>query len=151
MPNICEIPFNNTSDDEIKQILSTAKIIAVVGLSAKPEQYSYKVADYLKKQGYRIIPVNPTIAETLSEKAYPNLQDIPEKVDIVDIFRKPEAISEIVDSAIQIGVKVVWMQEGIVNNAAADKARNAGLKVVMDKCIMKQHKSIFGDKEAKLS
>jgi len=146
MPNICEIPLNNASDDEIKHILSTAKVIAVVGLSAKPDQKSYKVADYLKKQRYRIIPVNPNIAETLGEKAYPDLQSIPEKIDVVDIFRKAEAVPEIVDAAIQIGAKVVWMQEGIINNAAADKARKAGLKVVMNKCMMKQHKSIFGEK-----
>lgn len=146
MPNICEIPFNNASADEIKQILATAKVIAVVGLSAKPDQYSYLVADYLKKQGYQIIPVNPNITETLGEKAYPNLLDVPEKVDVVDIFRKSEAVQEIVDAAIQIGAKVIWMQEGIVNNSAADKAVKAGLKVVMDQCMMKQHKSIFGKK-----
>lgn len=146
MADVCEIPFNNASDDEIKQILSTAKVIAVVGLSTKPDQESYKVADYLKKQGYQIIPVNPNITETLGEKSYPDLQSIPEKIDVVDIFRKAEAIPAIVDAAIQIGAKVIWMQEGIVNNTAAAKAHNAGLKVVMNKCMMKQHKSIFGKK-----
>lgn len=139
----CELPLNNPPGEEIKSILLTAKIIAIVGLSNNPERDSYRVASYLKEHGYKIIPVNPGATEILGEKVYKHLEEVPEHIDIVDIFRKPEAVPEIVDSAIKIGAKVVWMQEGIVHNISAQKAINAGLKVVMNKCIMKEHKKIL--------
>lgn len=125
-------------------ILNNAKVIAVVGLSDKPARDSYRVASYLKEQGYRIIPVNPGVQEVLGEKSYATLHDVPEKVDVVDIFRKPESVPEVVDAAIEICAGVVWMQEGISHRAAAEKARAAGLKVVMDRCIMKEHRRVFG-------
>ena len=142
MADACEIPRNNATSDEIRQILTRFKTIAVVGISEKPDRPSYRVAEYLQKNGYRIIPVNPVLQEVFGEKAYPDLKSIPEKVEIVDIFRKPDAVPDIVDQAIQIGAKVIWMQENIVHNTAADKARNAGLQVVMNKCILKEHANL---------
>jgi predicted CoA-binding protein len=127
--------FKNPSDEKIREILSQSTTIAVVGLSPKPFRPSYGVANYLKKQSYRIIPVNPGHPEILGEKSYPALLDIPEKVDIVDIFRRPEHIPPIVDEAIKIKARVIWMQSGIVNYEAAQKAKQAGLLVVMDRCL----------------
>lgn len=135
----CEFPKQNATSAEIADILRSSKIIAVIGLSPKPERPSHGVSAYMKSQGYTIIPVNPGHQELLGEKAYASLADVPGPVDIVDIFRDPAAVPEIVDQAIAKGAKVVWMQEGIVHNAAADKARAAGLKVVMNKCIYKEH------------
>lgn len=135
----CEFPTSNASSDEIAEILKTAKTIAVVGLSPKPERPSHGVTAYMQTQGYKIIPVNPGHAEILGEKAYKSLLDVPGPIDIVDIFREPAAVPEIVDHAIQKKAKVIWMQEGIVHNEAAEKARKAGLKVVMNKCIYKEH------------
>ena len=114
----------------------------MVGLSTNKFRPSYGVARYLKDQGYRIIPVNPEADEILEEKAYARLEDIPEKVDIVDVFRRAEAVPEIVDSAIAIGAKAVWMQEGVVHEQAAAKAEAAGLTVVMDRCILKDHQRL---------
>ena len=142
MSSECEFPKTNATSDEIKSILKNYKTIAVVGLSDNPERPSFHVAEYLKSKGYRIIPVNPSAAVILGEKAYPNLKAIPEPVDIVDVFRKPEALPEITDEAIAIKAKVLWMQEGIVHNISADKARKAGLQVVMNKCILKEHMRI---------
>lgn len=139
----CEIPLSNASSQEIVDILKEAKTIAVVGISAKPERDSNRVASYLKSQGYKIIPVNPTLDEVLGEKAYGSLKDIPEKVDVVDIFRKPEAIPGVVDEAIGIGAGTVWMQEGLAHNESAGKAREKGMKVVMSKCIKKEHMAAF--------
>lgn len=141
----CEFPLANASDEEIKAILESAKTIAVVGLSDNPERESYQVAAYLKTQGYRIIPVNPNVREVLGEEAYPTLADIPKDipVDVVDIFRRPEFIPEIVDQAIARGAKAVWMQKGLAHNAAADKARAAGLSVVMDRCMMVEHRRLL--------
>ena len=139
MPPECEFPASNASSDEIAEILRTSKTIAVVGLSPKPERPSHSVSAYMKEVGYKIIPVNPGQTEILGEKVYKSLLDIPEPVDMVNIFREPSAVPEIVDQAIQIRTKVVWMQEGIVHNEAAEKARKAGLKVVMNKCIYKEH------------
>ncbi len=141
----CEFPLANASDEEIKVILKTAKTIAVVGLSDNPQRQSYQVAEYLKAQGYGIIPVNPTLQEVLGERAYPSVTDIPKDiaVDVVDIFRRPEFIPEIVDQAIARGAKVVWMQKGLAHNAAADKARAAGLRVVMDRCMMVEHRRLL--------
>jgi hypothetical protein len=146
MPNIhCEIPGYNPPSEEITKILKGHKRVAVVGLSPKPERDSHKVAKYLKEQGYEIIPVNPGQREILGSKSYPNLKAVPLPIDIVDIFRKPEAIPPIVDDAIEIGAKVVWMQLGIVNNEAADKARQAGVEVVMDKCMKVEHMNLEKD------
>lgn len=135
----CEMPTTNATAAEIADILRTCRTIAVVGLSDKPERDSYHVAAYLQQQGYRIIPVNPAAEQVLGEKSYARLQDMPEKIDLVDVFRKPDAVPELVDAAIAIGAKVVWLQEGIVHNAAAEKARTAGLQVVQNKCILKEH------------
>ena len=133
----------STADDQIFEILRSAKTIAVVGLSNRKFRPSYGAAEYLKAVGYRIIPVNPQQTEVLGEKCYPRLEDIPEKVDIVDIFRRSEFVSEIVDSVIRIGARAVWMQEGVVSPAAAEKARQAGLFVAMDLCILKEHAKRF--------
>jgi hypothetical protein len=138
----CEMPRGNATGTEIREILGSAKVVAVVGMSDNPGRASNHVAAYLMENGYRIIPVNPAQASILGQKCYPSLSAVPEKVDIVDIFRKPDAVPETVDEAIRAGAKVVWMQEGIVHNAAADKARAAGLKVVMNKCIMKEHRGL---------
>lgn len=115
--------------------------IAVVGLSKEPDRASHRVAAYLQKAGFRIIPVNPTVEEVLGEQSYPDLLSIPADIplDVVDIFRRPEAVGPIVDQAIQRGVKVVWMQEGVVNEEAAAKARAAGIEVIMDNCMLKEH------------
>jgi len=130
-------------EDAARKILKESKTIAVVGLSPQPKKYSHKVAKYLKNQGYKIIPVNPTIEEVLGEKSYPNLTAVPEPVDIIDIFRRPEFVPDIVREAIKIKAKVVWMQEGISNPQAAEEALKSGLKVVQNKCLMKEHKKMF--------
>jgi len=124
----------------IAEILKTARTIAVVGLSPKRYRPSYGVAEYLQKAGYRIIPVNPCESELLGERCYPDLEAIPEAVDIVDIFRRSEFVPEIVEAAIRKGAKVVWMQEGVVHEDAARRAEAAGLDVVMDRCILKDHR-----------
>jgi predicted CoA-binding protein len=139
MAEFCEIPKEMPSDETIRSILAESKTIAVVGISARPDRDSHRVAAYLQEEGYRIIPVNPTLEEVLGEKAYPSLEAIPEPVDVVDVFRKPEAVPEIVDAAIRIGAKAIWMQEGVVHNAAAEKGKAAGLRVVMDRCMLKEH------------
>ena len=113
--------------------------MAIVGASPNPERPSYRVANYLKDKGYRVIPVNPNAQEVVGEISYPDLASIPEKVEVVDIFRRSEDIMPIVEEAIKIEAKVVWMQEGIINEEAAVKARDAGLLVVMDKCMLKEH------------
>ena len=123
-------------------ILKSSRVVAVVGLSSNPERHSYKVASYLKEQGYRIIPVNPRENTVLGEAAYPDLSSIPGPVDVVDVFRRPEDVPAIVEQAIKIGARAVWMQEGIVSEAAAAQAREAGLLVVMDKCMFKQHREL---------
>ena len=131
----------NSGTDEaaaITELLASAKSIAVVGLSSKSFRPSYGVAQYLQSAGYRIIPVNPNESSVLGEKCYVRLEDIPEKVDIVDIFRRSELAPEVVDEAIRIGARAVWMQEGVVNEEAAERARRAGLFVVMDLCIAKE-------------
>jgi uncharacterized protein len=125
--------------DAIAQILKSSKTIAVVGLSNRHTRSSYGVAHYLQSVGYRIIPVNPNQAEVLDEKSYARLHDVPVSVDIVDVFRRPEFVPEIVAAAIQIGARCVWMQEGVVHAEAAERARRAGLFVVMDKCMLKEH------------
>ncbi|MEM3445459.1 MAG: CoA-binding protein [Thermoplasmata archaeon] len=137
----CEIPKKNASREEIDYILGNYKVVAIVGVSDKPERDSYAVAKYLHEHGYKIIPVNPNIHSLFGIKAYPRLKDVPEEVEVVDIFRRAEAVPEIVEEAIEKGAKVIWMQKGIVHNAAAEKARNKGLLVVMDRCMMVEHKA----------
>ncbi len=125
--------------DPVSEILKTSRTIAVVGLSSRKFRPSYGVAEYLQSAGYRVIPVNPSETEVLGEKCYARLEDIPEHVDIVDIFRQSEFVPEIVDAAIRIGARAVWMQEGVMHAEAAERARQAGLLVVMDTCILKEH------------
>ncbi|MDD5702801.1 MAG: CoA-binding protein [Dehalococcoidales bacterium] len=122
-----------------KEILENARTIAVVGLSDQSDRFSYIVSRYMQDRGYKIIPVNPTIRESLGEKAYPSLLDVPDKVDIVNVFRRPKDVSAVADEAIAIKAGVLWMQEGIVNEEAAKKAESAGLTVIMDRCIMVEH------------
>lgn len=133
-------------DNEMKEILLSARTIAIVGVSSNPEKDSYWIASYLKEMGYRIIPVNPTAEEILGEKVYPSLSEIPDKVDIVQVFRKPEDVPPVVEEAIKIGAKVVWMQEGISHEEAAQQARAAGLQVVMDACMRVTHRRLIGTK-----
>ena len=127
----------------IIEILKSSKTIAVVGLSGNPMRVSNGVSAYMQRAGYRIIPVNPQETEVLGEKSYARLEDVPDKIDIVNVFRRPEFTPEIVESAIKVGAKTVWMQEGVVNEAAASRAREAGLEVVMDKCILKEHRKML--------
>jgi predicted CoA-binding protein len=123
----------------IPDLLRNGRTIAVVGLSSKKFRPSYGVAEYMQAQGYRIIPVNPNEVEVLGEKAYASLEDVPQHIDIVDIFRRSEFVGPIVESAIRVGANAVWMQEGVVHEDAAKKAKEAGLAVVMDRCILKEH------------
>ena len=123
----------------IPDLLRRSRTIAVVGLSSKKYRPSYGVAEYMQEQGYRIIPVNPNESEVLGEKTYRSIEDVPEHIDIVDIFRRSEFVGPIVESAIRVGANAVWMQEGVVDEEAAQKARGAGLAVVMDRCILKEH------------
>jgi uncharacterized protein len=123
----------------IPDLLRKSRTIAVVGLSSKKFRPSYGVAEYMQAQGYRIIPVNPNEVEVLGEKSYASIEDVPQHIDIVDIFRRSEFVGPIVESAIRIGANAIWMQEGVVHEDAAKKAREAGLAVVMDRCILKDH------------
>ena len=125
--------------ERISKLLKSAKTIAVVGLTNAPIRPSYGVSHYMQSQGYRIIPVNPNITQWEGEKAYASLLEVPEKIDIVDVFRRSEAVPEVVEQAIQIKAPAIWMQEGVVHREAAEKARQAGIFVVMDKCILKEH------------
>jgi uncharacterized protein len=129
--------------DPIADLLQRSKTIAVVGLSSNPLRPSHGVAAYMQSHGYRIIPVNPNVTECLGEKAYSSLLDVPEKIDIVDVFRRSEFVGEVVDQAIQLRVPAIWMQEDVVNETAAAKARQAGIFVVMDRCILKEHRARF--------
>jgi uncharacterized protein len=137
----CDLPLSNASDAEIDAILAGARTIAVVGLSDKPDRESHKVARYLQAHGYRIIPVNPAAAQVLGERSFPDLASIPKEIaiDVVDIFRRPELIPTVVDGAIARGARTVWMQLGLAHNAAAEKARAAGLAVVMNRCMKIEH------------
>ena len=138
------------SDQTMKDILLSTKTIASVGLSSNTEKESYWIASYLKEQGYHVIPVNPTATEIFGEKVYPNLESVPEKIDVVQVFRKPEDVPPIVEDAIKVGAKVVWMQEGIVNEEAAQKAREAGLQVVMDACMRATHRRLIGERRIRI-
>jgi uncharacterized protein len=123
-------------------LLRTCKTIAVVGLSSSRWRPSYGVSEYMQASGYRIIPVNPKETEVLGEKAWPTLEDVPEPVDLVNIFRQSQFVPEIVEAALRIGAKGVWMQEGVIHDEAARRAREAGLEVVMDRCILKEHRKL---------
>ena len=138
------------NDQMMKDILLSTKTIASFGLSSNPGKESYGIVQYLKSQGYRIIPVNPTADEILGEKSYPDLESVPEPIDVVQVFRRSEDVPPVVDSAIKVGAKVVWMQEGIVNEEAAQKAREAGLQVVMDACMRGTHRRLIGEKLMRL-
>jgi len=126
------------NDAEMTQLLRRAKTIAVVGLSSNPMRPSFGVSRFLQRQGYRVIPVNPNETEVLGEKAYPSVKDVPGPIDIVNIFRRPARVPEVVDDALGKGVSCIWMQEGVVNHEAAAKAEQAGMSVVMDKCILRE-------------
>jgi len=128
--------------ESARRVLKNTKTIAVVGLSSKPDRPSHEVASYLQNAGYRIIPVNPTIQEVLGERAYKSLRDIPERVDVVQIFRRPEAVPAIVDDAIAIGAKVVWMQPGTENDGAAARAEAAGVRAVVGACMRTVHRNL---------
>ncbi|HEU0122338.1 MAG TPA: CoA-binding protein [Bryobacteraceae bacterium] len=131
-----------SNDTDILEMLRNGKTIAVVGLSSKRIRPSHGVTAYMQQHGYRIIPVNPEETEVLGEKAYASLRDVPEKIDIVNVFRRPEAVPSIVDDAIAIGAPYLWLQEDVVHAEAAQKAREAGMKVVMDRCIFKEHRRL---------
>jgi hypothetical protein len=133
-----------SQSDAIADLLKRSKTIAVVGLSNSPLRPSHGVSAYMQTHGYRIIPVNPEIKGSLGEKAHASLLDVPEKIDIVNVFRRPEFVEEVVDQAIQLKVPAIWMQEGVINEKAAAKARKADIFVVMDHCILKAHKALFG-------
>jgi len=132
------------SDSQIKEVLENAKTIAVVGLASSPLRPSYGVSAYMQQQGYRIITVNPTISDALGEKAYASLRDTPKdiKIDIVDVFRRPDAVPDVVDEVLELNLPMLWLQETVVHEAAAEKARKAGVFVVMDKCILKEHRRL---------
>ena len=127
---------------KIPELLNSARTIAVVGLSSNSMRPSNGVAEYMQRSGYRIIPVNPNESEVFGEKSYARLEDVPEPIDIVNIFRRPQFVPDIVESAIKIGAKAVWMQEGVIHDAAAARAGKAGLDVVMDRCILKEHRKL---------
>jgi predicted CoA-binding protein len=132
-----------SATDEIAELLKQSKTIAVVGLSSSPLRPSHGVSAYMQSHGYRIIPVNPDIKGALGEKAVASLADVQEKIDIVDVFRRSEFVPEIVDEAIRLKVTAIWLQEGVIHQEAAEKARKAGIMVVMDKCILKEHRARF--------
>jgi uncharacterized protein len=136
-------PALHPSDQQIKELLQKAHTIAVVGLSSSRFRASYGVSQYMQSAGYRIIPVNPNENEVLGEKSYSRLEDVPDKIDVVDVFRRSEFVPEIVDAAIRVGARAIWMQDGVVDEAAAQRARDAGLFVVMDDCILREHRRLM--------
>ena len=136
-------PVLHPSDQQLKELLQKAHTIAVVGLSSSRLRASYGVSQYMQSAGYRIIPVNPNEKEVLGEKSYSRLEDVPEKIDVVDVFRRSEFVPEIVDAAIRVGARAIWMQDGVVDEAAAQRARDAGLFVVMDDCILREHRRLI--------
>jgi len=131
------------SDQQITELLRTAHTIAVVGLSSNRSRASYGVSQYMQSAGYHIIPVNPKESEVLGEKAYAQLEDIKEKIDLVNVFRRSEFVPEIVDAAIRMGARAIWMQEGVTDEKSAQRARDAGMLVLMDSCILKEHRRLF--------
>ena len=130
--------------DLVDEQLRESRTIAVVGLSDNPERISYRVAQYLQSQGYRIIPVNPVIDSVLGETSYPDLKSVPEPIDLVDVFRRSELVAPVVDEAIEVGVRYIWMQDGVMDETAAAKAEAAGIPVIMNDCTLRQHKRRFG-------
>lgn len=136
--------FKNPSDQTIKEMLSAPQTIAVVGCSPNPDRDSHRIARLLQAKGHRVIPVNPGHQEIVGEKCYPTLREIPDKIDIVDLFRRSEHVAPIVDEAIEVGAKVVWMQLGVIDEQAAAKAQRAGLTVVMDRCPAIEYRRLFG-------
>jgi uncharacterized protein len=141
--NVSMDTMKTTATDEIGELLKRTKTIAVVGLSDSPLRPSYGVSAYMQSHGYRIIPVNPSIKGALGEKAVASLAEIEEKIDMVDVFRRPEYVPELVDEAIRLKVPAIWLQEDVIHETAAEKARKAGIFVVMDKCILKEHRRRF--------
>lgn len=135
--------FENPSDDNIRAILATPKTIAVVGCSPDPDRDSHRIAALLQAKGHRVIPVNPTSQEILGERCYASVREIPEKVDMVDVFRRPEFVDTITDDAIAVGAKILWLQLDVINEAAARKAQQAGLTVVMDRCPAIEYRRLF--------
>ena len=144
MSDECELPRHHSRPDELRAILTRHRVVAVVGLSTDESKPSYGVAAYLQRAGYRIVPIHPKAKTILGEQAYANLREVPASlgVEIVDIFRRPDAVMEHVEEAIAVGAKVVWMQEGVINNAAAERAQAAGLQVVMNLCMLKEHRAL---------
>ena len=140
---MASLPHSELHSDRIAELLTHAKTIAVVGLSNNPLRPSHGVSAYMQSHGYQIIPVNPHIQECLGEKAYRSLLDVPQRIDIVNIFRRSEFVEEVVDRAIQLKVPAIWMQEDVIHERAAEKARKAGIFVVMDRCILKEHRARF--------
>lgn len=138
----CEFPEQNATTNEIRTLLNNARTIAVVGASSNPEKDSHKITAYLMENGYTVYPINPGCSEILGLHCYPDLAEVPEKIDIVNIFRRPDALAGVVDEAIAAGAGSVWMQLGLANNAAADKARTNGLQVIMSKCIKIEHMNL---------
>jgi predicted CoA-binding protein len=138
------VSSGSAQPDPIRELLQRSKTIAVVGLSDSPLRPSHGVSAYMQTHGYKIIPVNPEIRMSLGERSYPSLTDVKEKIDIVNIFRRPEFVEEIVDQAIALKIPAIWMQEEVINEKAAEKARKAGMFVVMDRCILKEHRARFG-------
>lgn len=136
--------FQNPSEEEIKSLLKRVQVIAVVGLSPQPSRPSYRVASNLQRFGYRIIPVRPAVEAVLGERAYARLAEIPEKIDMVDVFRAPEYVDAIVEECIALGIKAIWLQDGVVNEPAALRAQAAGMTVVMDRCAYRDHVHFFG-------
>lgn len=134
---------NNPGDNEIRDLLQTMKTIAVVGLSSNPSKASHQVAKYMMDNGYKIIPINPGIDEFYGEKSYPELKAVPDPIDIVDVFRRPEHVPGVADEAIEVGAKALWLQLDVVHEEAAQKARDAGLTVVQDACILQEHKRLL--------
>lgn len=142
----CEMPNTNPTSTDVNDLLKDVRTIAVVGLSDKPHRDSHRVAAYMQQQGYRIIPIHPGLAASaelvLGEKAYARLEDVPETIDLVNVFRRPEHVPEIVESTLAIKARALWLQLGIVHNEAADRARTAGLQVVQNKCLMVEHRNL---------
>jgi predicted CoA-binding protein len=136
-------PDMSSPSDPIRDLLLRVKTIAVVGLSSDPMRPSFGVSQWMQRKGYRIIPVNPNETEVLGARAYGSLAEIPEQVDLVDVFRRPQFVPEVVDEAIRLNIPAIWLQEGVVHKVAAQKARDAGLTVVMDLCILKEHRARF--------
>ncbi|MGA8006182.1 MAG: CoA-binding protein [Burkholderiales bacterium] len=135
--------FRNPANEDIRDLLARARTVAVVGLSPRPERPSHRIARRLQSWGYRVIPVRPAVSEVLGEKAYPRLADVPHRIDLVDVFRAAEQLGPIVEQCIALGLRAIWIQEGIVNEPAAERARAAGMLVVMDRCISVEYRRLM--------